>query len=115
MAKTGLAGPYPLSFDAINTVVEQQCAGAYALGYIDQNGRFCINHVGRSDSDVGAKLRDHIGSDMLFKFGYFPSAREAFEKECRLFHDFNPPGNRVHPARPHGTNWECPRCRIFVR
>ena len=115
MAKTGLLGPYRLSFDEIGTTVDAVSAGAFAIGHIDQNGRFCINHIGRSDTDIGARLRDHIGSGMVFKYGYCDSPRAAFEKECQLFHDFSPPGNRVHPGRPSGTNWECPRCRIFVR
>lgn len=36
--------------------------------------------------------------------------RPAFEKECHLYHDFNPPDNTVHPARPAGTQYLCPRC-----
>jgi hypothetical protein len=114
MAKTGLQGPYPLAFDAIDTVVTRASAGVYALGHADAQGRFAINHVGRSDSDLRAKLLECIGSEALFKYGYSASAQTAFEKECLLFHDFSPPGNRLHPARPSGTMWSCPRCRTFA-
>jgi hypothetical protein len=113
MTRTGLAGPYRLSFDEIDAAVTRQSAGVYALGYSDPEGRFCINHIGRADADLRGRLLDKIGSDVLFKYGYFSSAKAAFEKECELFHDINPPGNRVHPDRPRGTGWECPRCRIF--
>ncbi len=49
----------------------------------------------------------------MFKFGYFPSAEAAFERECELYHDFKPAGNRLHPDRPSRSSLECPRCRFF--
>jgi hypothetical protein len=69
--------------------------------------------VGRSDADVKERLRECIGAGTHFKFDYFQSEREAFERECELFHDIRPPGNFVHPGRPKGTTLRCPRCRIF--
>lgn len=113
MAKTGLMGPYQLTFDGIASAVARRSAGVYALGHTSPEGIFRIHHVGRSDSDVGEKLRDYIGSDTMFKYGYFPSAKTAFEKECELYHDFRPPGNTIHPDRPRGSSLECPRCRFF--
>ena len=59
-------------------------------------------------------LFDHAYMDALFKYGYFPSSEAAFQKECEIFHDVKPPRNLVHPGRPKGTSWECPRCRIFA-
>jgi hypothetical protein len=115
MLKTGLNGPYRLTFEGIESAVRQRSAGAYALGRITPSGSFSVNHVGRSDTDIAARLRDFIGSDSFFKFGYYPSSREAFEKECELFHDFRPPGTRVHPGRPVGSRWTCPRCGTFGR
>ncbi|HJZ43666.1 MAG TPA: hypothetical protein VJ233_08080 [Hyphomicrobiaceae bacterium] len=113
MTRTGLSGPHRLSFDAIDAAVTRTSAGVFALGHADAQGRFCVNHVGRSDLDVRTRLLDCIGSEALFKYGYFASAQAAFEKECELFHDIKPPGNRVHPDRPRGTTWRCPRCRIY--
>ena len=115
MTKTGLSGPYRLSFDAIDAAVTRKSAGVFALGHADPQGRFCINHVGRSDSDVRGRLLDYIGSDALFKYGYSASSQTAFEKECELFHDFGPPSNRLHPDRPKDTRWRCPRCQMFAR
>ena len=114
MTKTGLQGPYRLSFDTIDTAVTRTLPGVYALGYADVQGRFCISHVGRSDDDVRTRLRDYIGSAALFKYGYYASSQTAFEKECELFHDISPPGNRLHPDRPKGTKWRCPRCQMFA-
>jgi len=115
MTHTGLSGPYRLNFDAIDTVVRKRSPGVYALGHADPAGRFCVNHVGRADDDLRGRLLDTIGSDLLFKYGYFDSDRAAFERECELFHDISPPRNRVHPDRRKGTTWECPRCRLFPR
>ena len=115
MANTGLSGPYRLTFDAIDAAVTETSPGVFALGRADPGGRFCVNHVGRSDADIKVRLRDFIGSDSLFKYGYFPSSEAAFQRECELFHDVRPPRNLVHPGRPKGTSWECPRCRIFAR
>jgi len=114
-AKTGLLGPYRLNFDTIDAAITRSSAGVYALGYASPEGKFCINHVGRADSDVKGKLRNCIGSATLFKFGYLPTSKAAFERECELFHDLSPPGNRVHPGRAPGSSWACPRCRIFDR
>jgi hypothetical protein len=113
MPKTGLMGPYQLTFDGISSAVTRRSAGVYALGHTDADGKFHIQHIGRSDTDVCEKLRDYIGSNTKFKYGYLPSSKTAFEKECDLFHDFTPPGNRIHPDRPAGSNLECPRCRFF--
>lgn len=111
MVKTGLLGPYPLTYESISGIVVRRSAGAFALGYIDAGGRFRVRHVGRSDTDVAEKLRHYIGAEAQFKFSYFETVKAAFEKECHLFHDFEPPCNQVHPARPDGTRLQCPRCR----
>ena len=115
MANTGLSGPYRLTFDAIEAAVTQSSPGVFALGRADHGGRFFVSHVGRSDADIKVRLRDFIGSDSLFKYDYFPSSEAAFLRECELFHDIRPPRSLVHPGRPKGTSWECPRCRIFAR
>jgi hypothetical protein len=113
MAKTGLLGPYTLTFDGIASAVARTSPGVYALGHTAADGTFRVHHIGRSDVDVSEKLRRYIGSDTTFKYGYLPSSKAAFEKECELYHDFRPPGNALHPDRPQGSSYECPRCRFF--
>jgi hypothetical protein len=113
MTRTGLSGPHSLTFDAIAAAVTRRSAGVFVLGHADAQGRFCINHIGRSDLDLRARLFDCIGSETLFKYGYLPSSQAAFERECELFHDIRPPGTRVHPGRAQGTTWRCPRCSIY--
>lgn len=110
---SGLSGPFPLTFEGIEKALPRIGAGVFALGSRDFGGRFVIQSIGRSDVDVKQRLRECIGAGTHFKFDYFPSDKAAFEKECALFHDLAPPGNHVHPGRPAGTTFRCPRCRIF--
>ena len=108
---TGLRGPFPLAPDAIEEELVELCPGAYALGFTDHLGRFAITYVGSAGEDLKAKLRTHIGTASQFKFRHYADQRLAFEKECEMFHHFMPRGNELHPSRPRGTDWMCPRCR----
>jgi hypothetical protein len=110
MTSTGLRGPYALVYDVVDAEVADNHPGTYVLGYIDFQGRFCVNFVGSSPTDLRAKLKERIGTAQCFKFRHFVSDRAAFEKECELFHQFLPSGNFLHPDRPPNTTWRCPRC-----
>lgn len=110
---SGLTGPFKLTFEDIDGAVQRQAPGVFALGTRDMAGRFAIMSIGRSDVDVRGRLRECIGAGTHFKFDYFANEREAFEKECELFHEIKPPGNFIHPSRPAGSTLRCPRCRIF--
>jgi hypothetical protein len=109
MASSGLYGPFALTANGVSNNVKGVGAGAYALGNTKDDGVFYIQYVGRSDDDLAARLQDHVPERyQQFKYGFFKSAQEAFEKECHLYHDFNPPDNKVHPAVPKGTECACP-------
>ena len=44
------------------------------------------------------------------------ATKAAFEKECVNYHDFGESkllDNSIHPDRPAGSGWKCPRCSIF--
>lgn len=112
MPSSGLRGSFPLTQTGIAENITKKSPGAYALGYT-KGDSFYIDYIGRSDVDVANRLKDHIGKYSRFKFEYYSSAKAAFEKECRLFHDWDPKDNNVHPARPSGSEWKCPVCRIF--
>lgn len=113
MPKSDLYGPFSLTADGVSNAVKGIGPGAYALGNSQSDG-FHIEYVGRSDDDLAKRLQDHVPEHYLqFKYGFYDSAKAAFEKECRLYHDFNPPDNKVHPARPKNANWSCPVCVIF--
>lgn len=107
----GLRGPFPLTPDSIAEELVNGSPGAYALGYTDRFGRFVISYVGSGGEDLKAKLKGHVGTAPQFKFRHYADQKPAFEKECELFHQFRPSGNFLHPSRPHGADWTCPRCR----
>ncbi len=114
MAKLDMKGPFSLNDGEIDRQVTRKSPGNYALGYTKDDGTFIVNYVGRSDDDVNNRLHDWAGSKYKkFKYSYAASAKEAYEKECRNYHDFGGSGsldNDIHPARPNGTNYKCPVC-----
>jgi hypothetical protein len=110
----GLTGPFSLTTAGVNSAVTLTSPGAYALGTMGADNVFQIAYVGRSDEDVSTRLLDHVSKPHpQFFFTYLGSALAAFTKECNLYHDFEPPENSVHPARPRNANWRCPRCSVF--
>lgn len=113
MALPNLTGPYYLTTDGVNKSVTRTSAGVYALGKLS-DGVFYIGYVGRSDDDVNKRLLDHVKlSDPQFKIAYCSSAQAAFLAECELWHEYGGSRNPIHPARPAGTNYKCPRCTKF--
>lgn len=117
MATLDMKGAFPLTLAKINENVTETRAGNYALGYVDDDNIFRVKYVGRSDSDVAARLKQHVGEKYTrFKYSYAPSPKAAFEKECRNYHDFGESrllDNNIHPDRPKGANWKCPCCNIY--
>lgn len=110
MASSGLQGSFPLTREGINNNVTRTSPGAFALGYRREN-TFYPKYVGRSDLDVNDRLHDHIGERPRFKFEYYDTAKAAFEKECRLYHDFKEYlDNKIHLRPSAGADWKCPRC-----
>lgn len=117
MASLDMKGPYELTRAKITEVVTRTSPGNYALGYVNDKNTFIVQYVGRSDSDVAARLKNHVGKKYKrFKFSYATSPKAAFEKECINYHDFGESDlldNSVHPDRPAGASWKCPCCDIF--
>ena len=38
------------------------------------------------------------------------SSKEAYEKECKNYHDFHALLNKIHLDRPDGASYHCPVC-----
>ncbi|MBA3045855.1 MAG: hypothetical protein FP824_06540 [Euryarchaeota archaeon] len=115
MASLGMEGPYELTSEKIDAIITRTSAGNYALGYMNGDS-FNVNYVGRSDNDVKKRLKDWVGEYKKFKFSYATSRKDAFEKECRNYHDFGGSkslDNKLHPERPDDATWACPVCKIF--
>lgn len=112
MARTGLFGPFALDCASIDRYVGNNI-GAFALGATNERGEFVVRYIGRSDTNVNQQLKSWVGRYEQFEYRHFLSVRAAFEKECRLFHDFGGTArldNVAHPARPEAAEWTCPHC-----
>ena len=111
MTSMRLSQLHALDDHTISTAVRETAPGVYALDRSSQGG-FSASYVGRSDSDLRASLRQHVGSYRFFKYAYCASAAAAFEAECELYHEYRPADNLVHPS--HGPDGKCPQCGATV-
>lgn len=107
-----MKGSYDLTADEVERIVEEGRIGNYALGHLDDKKTFIVNYVGRSDTDVKGRLIHWVENSKRprFKYSYATSVKEAFEKECRNFHDFSPSDNEIHPDKPKDKSYKCPVC-----
>jgi len=108
MALPTMTGDFNLTAAGIDAAVTQVSAGVYLLGYVSGNA-FHVQRVGRSDEDLNGRLHDYEGQYQHFKYAYCSSVRAAFDAECELWHAYGGSNNPLHPARPAGKNWPCPR------
>jgi len=104
-----LSDLHGLSTFNIDVFVSSTSPGAYVLDR-SAGGAFTAHYAGRSDDDVAGRLKQHVSDGIYkyFKFEYATNSKAAFEMECRLYHELNPPDNDIHPAKPKGTNYVCP-------
>ena len=122
MASLNMGISYNLTYDEIDRLVLENSIGNYAYGYLNDKGVFIVCYVGRSDSDLKERIKHGI-EDMKadptcryerFKFSYADSIQEAYEKECRNYHDFGGEEgylrNKEHPAKPDRYEGTCPIC-----
>ena len=115
MPRLNMEGPYEFTNENVDKYITRVNAGNYALGYVDNKGIFRVQYVGRSDTDVNDRIKDHLGENYaVFKFSYATSPKAAFEKECQNYHDFGGSEklqNIIHPDHPDNSpNWKCPVC-----
>lgn len=122
MASLNMRGPFPLTDEEVNLRVEGNKMGNYAYGYLEErDGRqiFIVRYVGRSTTDLREEIKARYKSEKFprvdcehFKFSYAENVRDAYEKECRNFHDFGGEQsllNEIHPAKPKDDgSYSCP-------
>ena len=114
-ATAGLGKPMPLEEVTILTEVDKSkdwsSASVFVLGGIrkgvDSKLRFQISRVSHVDGDLGGELRKYIGKYSGFRFKFFRSTRNAYDKECQIYHEFRPSKNIKHPTRPRNTKFLC--------
>lgn len=106
-------GSFPLSNKGIDDNVTRTSMGNYAIGYV-KDGKFYTTYVGRSDTDVNARLKKHVekhGNSNRFRYDYASSVTAAFERECQNYHSYESSlTNEIHPDQPsvHGKTIYCP-------
>lgn len=122
MATLDMYGPFRLNNEEVDKRVRENKIGNYAYGYIGyKKGKrtFIVRYVGRSDNDLRQEIKTRYKTDakftdndcLYFKFSYAENKKEAYEKECRNYHDFGGSEclyNDIHPARPAGKQYSCP-------
>jgi len=117
MLNVGLSKSYSFNSETVDKIIKIKAAGNFALGELDDNGDFVAGYVGWSDSDIKNEIRAMLGGRYsAFRYSYALTAKDAFEKNCRIFHDLGGKvmlDNKEHPARPERVKWRCPLCDIF--
>ena len=117
MVSLDMLGPFALTDAEVNKRVPENVMGNYA--FLQKKwlaGEYIVRYVGRSDSDLKKEIKQQMKTDRAagcthFMFSIAKSKKEAFEKECRNYHDFggcNCLNNDIHPAKPTGTEYKCP-------
>lgn len=102
-------GPY--DFDTENVNRMKKGMGNYALGNIAENDKFGVEYVGRSLTNLQEELIQRLsthGHHTKFMASVSDTVKEVFEKECKNYHEFEPPENDIHPSIPENTDLTCP-------
>lgn len=117
MASLDMLGPFALTDNEVNKRVPENVMGNYAfLQKKWLTDEYLVRYVGRSDADLKKEIKQQMRNDCAkgcthFMFSIAKSKKEAFEKECRNYHDFGECdclNNDIHPAKPAGTKYKCP-------
>lgn len=102
---------YAMSFESrvVRQLIPCELPGTYML----YDGSTPV-YVGRSDRCLRSRLLSHPYRGRASHVCWQPMASplDAFRLEGIWFHDLPPiqRWNLAHPARPHGTDAECPGC-----
>lgn len=113
-----MRGPYRLRQINIDQYVSSK-SGAYCLTYSAGDKNMAC-YVGRSDNDLNSRLKDHLPGNEIdpciirksvdkFYFQETNSTREAYDLECKWYHEYKPSCNNIHPDKTY-LNWSCPVC-----
>lgn len=114
MAKLDMDGPFDLKDGIIDRKVTAKAVGNFALGFVNDNGKFVVKVVGRSDGDLqgdlksarrryaGGLLSKILGRNSLdkFKFSIAGTAESAFQIERRAFKSFGGPEKLLNKQPP---------------
>jgi len=121
MANLGMKDSFDFDEETVDAQVTKESPGNFALGFVNDAKAFVVFYVGRADADLNKEIKKHIGEDVKyrrFKYSYAASPKEAFEKECKNYHDFGGDRKKLrntkHPESPEKSDWVCPVCNKVV-
>ena len=112
-----MKGPYSFTETNVDGNALAQ-SGSYIL--VDDNN--IAIYVGRSDSDLKARLKKHFSEKetnecirknriSVFYIENSQSPYEAYMLECEWYHKYAPTCNSIHPSKAH-INWNCYVCGL---
>jgi hypothetical protein len=114
MSTLDMHGPFELTAGIIDKKIQKNTIGNYALGFAGKDGIMSINYVGRSDTDLNRRIKEHLDDDYShFMYTHSLSPDIAYVKECHDYHAFIDKfrlDNNNHPAKPENSNISCPYC-----
>lgn len=108
-------GPFVYTQEEIDRIIPMNIIGNYALGYLSEDGKiFYVSYIGRSDSDLHQRISHSLGKYTHFKVSQASSILQAYQKECKNWHDFGGEegklDNKIHPDKPDNLMAFCPIC-----
>lgn len=110
-------GPYPLTWDFVNTAIVKRSAGVIALGEMAPNGRtFLPYRLERAEHDLKHVLFGLVAENTFqyFRCAYTESALAAYDMQCALFHAWAHLPSNLHPVPPSGARLTC-KCHTQAR
>ena len=80
--------------------------------YVITNSQNKVLYVGRSDTNLQHRIKDHIGEKFDYHSFYYEEAysrKDSYEKECYYWHKYLPRDNDIHPDHPDDMRYlKCP-------
>ena len=117
MPNLNMRGPFELTNESIDKNVKDSTHGNYALGKQNEKGGLTVLYVGRADNGLKRRLKEHVAESYThFKYSNCSTEREAFNEECRNWHEWGEDkklDNKIHPRRPDGKTYPCRYCKEF--
>lgn len=114
-----MSSPLALTSDAIDGQIKANVCGNYRLSRNSLESGFVVDYIGRSDTCLASRLKDHIPEGYKsFVYSTNVTPEDCYCQECRDYHDYggdiglldNDPTADGHPRSPKGMQLKCPVC-----
>lgn len=108
-----MLGPCPFTGTVFDLEIIFPIPGNYALGNLSGAGGLGVSYTGRSDIDPPQELKARIETQRYkyFKYSSADTPVAAFLKECKNYHDFDSPRDKIHHDSPDSEDFASPFCK----